>query len=71
MQMYRNAKFPCAGREMRESLRRIDNARGVQFQWNLSVGTGSESVLDSHPYLYVNIVSTTIIALMHLKNLLI
>ena len=50
MQMYRNAKFPCAGREMSESLRRIDNAGGVLFRWNWSVGTGSESelVLNSH-----------------------
>ena len=26
MQMYPDAKFPCAGREMRELLRRIDKA---------------------------------------------
>lgn len=32
--------------------RRIDNIKGVQFQKNWSVGTssGSEPVLDSHPY---------------------
>ena len=33
----------CAGREMRELLRRINSVGGIQFQWNWSVGTGSES----------------------------
>ena len=51
-QNFRKTGKPCAGREMRELLRRINNVGGVQFQCNWSVGTGSESepVLDSHPW---------------------
>ena len=37
-QNLRKTRKPCAGREMRELLRRIDNAGGVQLWWNWSVG---------------------------------
>ena len=61
-QNFRKTGKPRAGREMRESLRRIDDVRGVQFQWNWSAGTGSESelVLDSHPYTHHRVASETL-----------
>ena len=49
-----NFRKTGAGREMRESLRRIDKVGHVQFWWNWSAGTGSESelVLNIHPYIW-------------------